>query len=173
MTNVTTERSGILRQDEIISTLDKSREVGPWLTCLIALAWAFGKRISELLKVQAEDIRTDDQFLYVNFYVSKKRKKTQQGIPREYLKRITLQHPSVPFILDYWQEVKTGPLFNVSQQLARYYLKKANKQAWWHLFRHSLATEMAEHGADVLELVNWFDWDKPTQPSTTFSEALN
>ena len=160
MPRIRTKRTDILRTKEIQETITKASEIGTWLQCLIAFAWAFGKRISEILKLQAEDLRVDDKFLYVRFFVSKKKTRKDQPIPRPYLKRIILTHASVPYILAYWKEVKTGPLFHVSRNLAWWYLKKVNPQAWWHLFRHSLATEMAEHGADILELVNWFDWDR-------------
>lgn len=176
MPKITTKRTDILRKKEILSTLEKSKEVGPWLQCLIALAWAFGKRINELLRLQAEDLRTDDKFLFVRFFVSKKklegseqyqdadgkfhRRLKLSPIPKPYLKRITLTHPSVPYILAYVKEIKEGPLFHVSRNLAWWYLKKVNPQAWWHLFRESLATEMAEHGASEEMLMHWFDWDR-------------
>jgi len=43
---------------------------------------------------------------------------------------------------------------------ARYWFRKANPNAWFHLFRESLATKMAEHGATEEELMHWFDWDR-------------
>ena len=39
-------------------------------------------------------------------------------------------------------------------------LKKLNKQAWLHLFRHSLATQMAEQEATEEQHMAWFDWDR-------------
>jgi integrase len=160
MPKIKTKRQDILRKKEILDTLTKAAEVGAWLQALIALAWAFGKRINEILRLQAEDFRTDDKFLYVRFFVSKKKTRQDQAVPKPYLKRITLSHPSIPYILAYLKETKEGPLFHVSRNLAWYYLKKVNKQAWWHLFRESLATEMAEHGASEEMLMHWFDWDR-------------
>ena len=49
----------------------------------------------------------------------------------------------------------------ISRQLALYYLKKISPTSWFHLFRESLATSMAEEGASEEELMHWFDWDTP------------
>ena len=160
MPKIRTKRSDILRKKEIQDTLTKAAKTGLWLQCLIALAWAFGKRINELLRLQAEDLRTDDKFLYARFFVSKKKTRKDQAVPKPYLKRITLSHPSVSYILAHLKEIREGPLFHVSRNLAWWYLKKANPKAWWHLFRESLATEMAEHGASEEMLMHWFDWDR-------------
>ena len=157
MPTIKTRRADILRKPEI-QTMLKSSE--PWLACLIALAWIFGKRINELLRLTKEDIRQDNQFLYVRFHVSKKKTRTDQPIPKPFLKRITLNHPGVEYIETYLQQIESGPLFHCSRQLAHYYLKKVNPKAWFHLFRESLATEMAEHGATEEKLMHWFDWDR-------------
>jgi hypothetical protein len=59
------------------------------------------------------------------------------------------------------ETVKEGDLFpGMYYQKAQYYLKKVNKNVWWHLFRESLATEMAERGATEEELMHWFDWSR-------------
>ena len=134
----------------------------PWLQCLIALSSIFGKRVSENLKLTKEDLRTDEHYLYVRFLVSKKKTRKDAPIPKPYLKRINIKHPLVHYILDY---VKTTGdqqrLFGgMTRQLALYYLKKVNSQAWFHLFRESLATEMAERGATEEQLMHWFDWDR-------------
>jgi len=39
-------------------------------------------------------------------------------------------------------------------------VKVLNPKAWTHLFRTSLATNMAEHEATEEELLNWFDWER-------------
>lgn len=161
MPKIKTKRSDILRKTEIQKMLKSS---DPWLACLIALAWMFGKRINELLRLTREDIRTDEQFLYVRFLVSKKRTRTDQPVPKPFLKRITLNHAGVPYVLAYWKDMSdmkmNGPIFPMSRQLAHYYLKKVNPDSWFHLFRESLATEMAEHGATEEKLMHWFDWDR-------------
>jgi len=160
MPKVKTKRNDILRQKEVLGMLEKSKEES-WLQCLIALAWVFGKRINELLKVKREDIWVDNRFLYCRFQVSKKRTRKDTPIPRPYLKRITLRHLGVEYILTYVSKVKGGVLFpSIDRHKAYYHLKKLNHESWWHLFRESLATEMAERGATEEMLMHWFDWDR-------------
>ena len=155
---IKTKRDDILRIVEIKKMLQQSPA---WLACLIALAWIFGKRLNELLKVQKEDIHVDQNYLYVRFLVSKKKTRESEPIPKAYLKRINLKHPGVSFIENYVAEIESGKLFpKMTRQLALYYLKKVNPQTWFHLFRESLATEMAERGATEEELMHWFDWDR-------------
>lgn len=159
MPKIKTKRKDILRSFEIDKTLKSSPG---WLACLIALAWIFGKRISELLQVSKEDVYVDEEFLYVRFLVSKKKTRADSGIPKPFLKRIILKHPGVPYILSHIEQVQAhGKLFpKMTRQLALYYLKKVNPNSWWHLFRESLATEMAEHGSTEEQLMHWFDWDR-------------
>lgn len=40
-------------------------------------------------------------------------------------------------------------------------IKSLDPKIWCHLFRHSLATMMAEYGATESELMAWFDWSTP------------
>jgi len=154
---IKTKRTDILRDFEIKKMLANS---DPWLQALICLAWLFGKRINELLKVSKEDMRTEDGYLYIRFYVSKKRTRKDEAVPKPYLKKMTLNNPYVKPILAYAATIKEGLLFRMTRQLALYYLKKANQKAWFHLFRESLATEMAERGATEEELLHWFDWER-------------
>jgi integrase len=156
MPQIKTKRKDILRRAEILKMLSDSPK---WLQCYIALLWAFGKRTHEVLKVKKEDVWVDKGYLYVRFYVGKKRK--HKGEP--YLKRITEAHPAVPYIIDYAKEVEEGSLFTMSRQLVHYYLKKVNSEVYAHLFRHSLATEMSEKSFTVQQLMAWFDWDDPEQ----------
>jgi integrase len=156
MPKITTIRTDILRQKEAEAMLKTNCET--WLKCLIALSLLFGKRISENLLLTRSDIWTDKKFLYVRFpKVLKKRDKT--GIPKPYIKKITLRHPATRYVIEYVNMNKSDKLFEVSRQLALYYLKKVNPDAWFHLFRHSLATQIAEHGGTESELMGWFDWD--------------
>ena len=147
-------RKDILRQREIKKMLEQA---DPRMKALIALLWGFGKRITEVLMLQREEVFIEKGYLNVRFHVLKKRKKNDT-----YLKTLTLRHPSVPFILEYLDLVKEGPLFpKLTRQLALYYLKKINKDSYLHLFRKSLATEMSEHSYTVQQLMAWFDWSEP------------
>jgi len=48
----------------------------------------------------------------------------------------------------------------MSREQAYKIFKAINPKCWLHLFRHSVATEMAERGATEEELMSWFDCTK-------------
>lgn len=161
MPKIKTKRDDILRQQETLKIIEKAQQVADWLPCCIALLWMFGKRISEVLQLKRENIYVDDRYLYVRFFVSKKKARKDPPVPKPYLKRISLKHIGVPYVLAHLEKVKEGPLFpNMYREKARYYFRKVTKKVWFHLFRESLATEMAEHGATEEDLMHWFDWDR-------------
>lgn len=141
--------------------LEKAKGVTVWLPCLIALLWIFGKRISENLALYREDLRLEKGYLYVKFTVLKKKSRKAEPVPKVYLKKINTKHKGVPYITEYINKIETGPLFpNLSRELARYYFRKVTTKAWFHLFRESLATQMAEHEATEEQLLHWFDWQR-------------
>jgi integrase len=160
MPKIKTRRADILRRQEIVKMLKDSGYIKAWLPCLIALLWLFGKRISENLALTKDSFSWDNEYLYVRFNVLKKRKRKDPSVPRPYVKRITRQHLGTEIIINYVNQCGQGKIFKVSRQLARYYFRKVTDQAWFHLFRESLATEMAEHGATEEDLMHWFDWDR-------------
>jgi len=133
------------------------------MQALTALLWAYGKRISENLAIKRGEIFVANGFLNVRFHVLKKRVKTTDT----YLKRVSVKHPSIKYILPY---LEGGDMLEVNpddkifprltRELAAYYLKKANPNAYTHLFRKSLATEFSEHGYSVQQLMAWFDWER-------------
>ena len=154
MPKIKVVRKDVLRQKEIEATL---KQADPQMKCLIGLLWGFGKRISENLLLEREEIYIEKEFLMVRFHVLKKRVKDQV-----YLKALNINHPCTKYILPYLETIKEGPLFpNLTRQLALYYLKKLNKDSYLHLFRRSLATEMSEHSYTVQQLMSWFDWTEP------------
>jgi integrase len=181
---VKTKRNDILRSFEINKMLEQAE---PWLQCAIALAKLFGKRINEILRIRREEIYTEEQHLYVRFFVGKKTDRKETPVPKPYLKRITLRNPYCKYILQYIEPIKEGYIFpsstkprlkrfydkkmkiwreyqkeggHISPEAAYYHLKKLAPNTWWHLFRESLATEMSERGASEEKLMNWFDWDR-------------
>jgi len=164
------KRSDILRKPEIDKLFEDATSVfnSSRLQCVIALAWIFGKRINEILRIKREDIWSDENFLYVRFHVSKKKTRKEEAVPKPYLKRIRLEHPYVHYITDHIARYEKGYIFPsygsqgyITRQRVTQQLKGIAPQTWWHLFRESLATYMAENGATEEELMHWFDWDRP------------
>jgi len=181
---VKTKRTDILRSFEIKQILEKAE---PWLQCVIALAWLFGKRINEIMRLKREDIYTDEKYLYVRFLVGKKHERKEQPVPKPYLKKVNLRNPYIKYISGYLEKSREGYVFPaptaprtkrfldkrmnvwreyyreggyITPEAAYYHLKKIAPKVWFHLFRESLATEMAERGATEEQLMHWFDWDR-------------
>jgi len=140
------------------------------IKCLIALLWIFGKRITENLKLKRKDIRIAHNYLYVHYIVLKKKSKKGEALPERRLKRITLDNPYVEHILQYIEGITDPEAYVFSSSRSAYghlsrnhayrILKGLDRKVWLHLFRHSVATEMAERGATEEELMAWFDWDR-------------
>jgi integrase len=182
MPKIKTKRTDILRNPEVENLLAKA---DPWLACLIALCWMFGKRINEYVRLKRDDVWIEGDYLFARFLVSKKHTPKEPPVPHPYLKKIRKDHPGVQYVYDYIGTIKQGYLFpaetksririikmkdktytyqieggHIHVDTALYYLKKLSKDVWFHLFRESLATRMAEKGATEEELMHWFDWDR-------------
>jgi len=140
------------------------------IKCLVALLWLFGKRITENLRLKRKDFRVAHKYLYVHYNVLKKKHRQTQAIPERKLKRITLANPYTRYILDYVESIHEPDAYifpsnrsttgYMSRNHAYRILKGLDRKCWLHLFRHSVATEMAERGATEEELMAWFDWDR-------------
>jgi len=113
-----TPRSDILRKPEIDSMLRMAEnfKYSPQLRCIIALAWLFGKRVSEIVRLSREDFWWDDNFLYVRFLVLKKKTLRESAIPKYYTKRIRLEHPYTSIVIKYVSEFKEGYVFPKATQ---------------------------------------------------------
>ncbi len=155
--------------------------------CILAMLWIFGKRITEVVRLKRRDIWSDGLFLYARFTVLKKKKKAV--IPITYVKRIRADHPYAHYVLDFvakigdkeayvfpgetrkrkirvkmpkkTYEYATSDAGHISSNKVWKIVKFLDSLAWCHLFRHSVATIMAEEGATESELMSWFDWTDP------------
>ena len=164
---IKTKRDDILRTSEISDMLEASR-FEPWLQCLICILAIFGKRISEVIRLKRSDVWFDDEYLYARFSVLKKASRKATAVPKTYLKRKTRKHPFTKPIIQYLIQIEKGYIFPSNRSAYGYIsrvhawnkIKAVNPKAWCHLFRESLATSMAEHGATEEELLHWFDWDR-------------
>jgi len=138
--------------------------------CLAATLWLYGKRISEVVCLKTKDIFTTKRFLGIRFEVLKKESRSDEGIRKPFTKRITLDNPYTKYIIDYWENIKDLEEFMFPRKQTKtghiyreYFwrvLKKVSPDLSSHLFRHSLATTMAEEDATAYEMVTWFDWDR-------------
>lgn len=161
-------REDILRPDEVKVYLamakrarDPVRDRG-----LISMLYAYGKRVSEYVVLDRSDVRVLDDKIVTKFHVLKSRPKS--GILKIVYKELSRGHWLAKYITEYLEYVDGGFLFpghgktgHLTRQGVLWLLQnRYNEDIWPHLFRHSLAGLMAEHGATVPELMAWFDWEK-------------
>jgi hypothetical protein len=94
MPKITTERKErIIYTPEWMETLEKARaEVGTWLSCWLGFYWAFGKRRDEISKLVRKDIWIQEGYLYVRFFVGKKKLRSSSVDKLPFTKRKTLEH---------------------------------------------------------------------------------
>jgi len=180
-------RDDIVRTTELDSFLNNLTMVD-WLgldgigwKALGALHWVFGKRVSEIVCLKGDEIYIDDGDLCVRFFVLKKRQKNTSPIATRNIKRISVQHKYVDPIVRHWSRYqgKHGFIFpsnntktgHIHRQRVWDVFKKVNPKISSHIFRHSLATLMAENGASILELKDWFDWEKIEQATNYVQRA--
>jgi integrase len=160
------------------------------LQALIALLWLFGKRITETLRLQKKDVWVEEGFLCARFRVLKKKSRKDYPLPKIVLKKVTVDNPYTHYVTDYLATLKEDDIWlfpgrkhkrmftihnkeydkdytyfdddegRMVKETAWRIMKGLSKEVWNHLFRTSLATEMAEHEATEEDLMNWFDWDK-------------
>ena len=156
-------RSDIVRTPEGKLLMKRARD--PRVRYLLAMLIGFGKRVTEVLTVDRSDFHvSEDGFIVVKFKILKSRPKS--GIMKIRTKRLSIRHWCARPIVEYVQYVEGGYLLpsygqhgHITRQTAGFWLKKLDPDIWPHLFRHSLATMMAENGATAFELKAYFDWD--------------
>lgn len=169
------ERQDIIRLTELGNILDSAEDIdrygipGLGWQAFISIMWLFGKRVSEIISLRNQDIRIDGEYLAILFTVLKKRSSKDPGMRMPFLKRITLENPYTEYIVDWWDMVRESKftfsrrqtkMGHIYRQYVHLVLKEISPYISSHLFRHSLATQMAEDGATAYEMVNWFDWDR-------------
>jgi site-specific recombinase XerD len=85
---------------------------------------------------------------------------------------VILENPYIKYILPYWEKLKDRGeiyLFPRPQTRTGHIYEKyvwdviqmldLEQPVWSHLFRGTLATEMAEDEATAFQLKSWFDWE--------------
>jgi len=163
MPKIKSLRSDIIRPNELKLYM-KMASHKPKHQYLMAWLYAFGKRVSETVILHRDDVAFDDHYIYARFTILKT--KPRSGLKTVKTKRLTRKHWLSPFIVKNIEDILEGYIFpswgktgHLTREGALYILKRYSDDIWPHLFRHSLAVQMAEHGANILGLMAWFDWE--------------
>jgi len=176
----TNEAKQILSKLGIVNAPNMS---GNALQCYYAIAWLYGNRATEIARLHTSDIEVRGNSLAITFQILKKNKnKKNTGrkstlelenlVRPTHTKLITLENRHMHYILDYYDSVrKPGFLFPANTRTGYIYTKYAweglrklktvgvEQPLWTHLFRHSLATELAKDSdIGVWDMKAWFDW---------------
>lgn len=134
-------------EDMILNAEDKRTKA------LIATLWHTGHRVSEVINIRKNDVWFDDTWIWFRLSVGKRRREFTHTI------KMPIKAMFVKYILQYLPEVEDGEkLFDISRQYVGILLRRLNKDVNPHMFRHSLATRLAEKGASKWELDAWFGW---------------
>lgn len=134
---------------------------------LVVMLYIFGFRISEIIQMQKDidlQIYLDEEDVRVLKVKHKALKKRAKGGIIEsrdlYLEMDNLIYKDI--IQSYYNTLEPGSrMFPITRVRAWQILKQINKDCWCHLFRHTRATNLADEGLSVQELMQWFDWNSP------------
>ncbi len=153
---------------------------------LMAMLYGYGKRITEVVTLRRAELQYTDKGIMARFHILKHRPKS--GIIPFKWKRLAWDHWLTPYIKHYVEGLDhiylgRGYLFpgrgasgHLTRQGALWILKQYSEDIWPHLFRHSLAVQMAEAGAGIPDLVAYFDWKDDSTPLLyirTYGEAMD
>ena len=168
MGKVKSSRSDIIRPDELKVYLAMAKRT-PHHVGLMAMLYAYGKRITEVVRLKRSELQFTDKGIMTRFQILKLRPKS--GVLPFKWKRLAPDHWLTPYITRYIESrdlfypVDQGYLFpgrgitgHLTRQGALWILNRYSGDIWPHLFRHSLAVQMAEAGATLPDLVAYFDW---------------
>lgn len=134
---------------------------------LIAVLYISGARISEVLNMLREDVKWDDNYLYLRIRPLKRRDVGPLLKPN--ILPIGITAPFAQYIIDWVKTRKEGEhLFpgykqKMSRVRAWQIIKMLNPNTFPHFFRHTRASKLAEAGADGFEIRDWLG--RKTVPS--------
>ena len=131
---------------------------------ILAMLISYGKRVSEIVALEREDIMITDLYIITSFLILKSKPKS--GILKIRHKMLSRNHWTAKYIIEYVKTIPSGFMLpsygktgHITSRTIRNWLKNLDIDLWPHLFRHSLATMIAENGGSAFELKAFFDWD--------------
>ena len=170
----------VIRVGEMNEILSACKETSfrahdmPWLAwqCLFSIFFMFGKRVSEVIELRTSNIFFDEEYVNITFSLRKKRK---GAAPEDVVvtRRVSREHVYAPTV-EKWHAIqlvngrefmfpapgtKTGHIY--AQYLHTYIHNKLflRGKIWTHLFRSSLATDIANAGISAWSLKAFMDWE--------------
>ena len=135
---------------------------------ILALLALFGKRVGEVARLKMNDVEFTDEHLMVRFSVEKKRtpyivkkpKSLNNPLVEHVRKFLMIRNECYPESEWLFPSTKLKKK-HITPHRIWSIIHTINPNLWPHWFRHSLADLMVQSGEDVIELMDWFDWDDP------------
>lgn len=155
MRNIQSIRNDSMSKNEIENMFKKTDS--EQLKGIMAVMLMTGSRISEVLMLKGKDITTDDEHIFINCYILKKRK----GVER-IIKKIKKTHTYYPYFRNWINSNRfreESLIFSWGRKYVWKVIKKINPESTPHLFRHTVATMLGEH-MDVFTLQRWMGWSR-------------
>lgn len=159
MPKIKTIRESIIDGEEVKQTIINCNT--DEMKAFVSFLALTGGRISEIKEIKAGDIEVIDDNCWTLSILTKKQRPKQWQIPP----RRTLKFPRDVMFEKIIKPYINNSKLSSSQKLFKkstvfYYkkLKEANPEVYPHLFRHSLATRLADSGVDSYDLKEWFGW---------------
>ncbi|HKL23386.1 MAG TPA: tyrosine-type recombinase/integrase [Candidatus Nanoarchaeia archaeon] len=150
---IPTQRNDAMTRSEINKMFMKSQSA--MIKGIMAVMLMTGSRISEVLMLRGKDITTDEEYIYFNCYILKKR----NGIER-IIKKIPKTHDYLKYFKEYVNSkaIKEENLvFPTSREYVWKKVKQLNPESSPHMFRHTIATYLGEK-LDIFTLQKWMGW---------------
>ena len=174
----------VLEKDEVEDMIVKAYEIFAEqegkdleIASLVAFLWLAGCRISEALAVKREDVKMDEDYVYVTITPLKQWTKTKEGTKKRLIP-VSLVFPRKKTIFTRLMIEQTlatvvgHNLWDMARETAWRHIVALNSKVYPHIFRHSRATHLADRGLGDAQMKRWFGWSpKSNMPSVYISHS--
>jgi len=138
-------------------------EAKPWVKALMIFLYFYGLRISEALRIERQDLYTQEGYLWL-IAPETALLKNQDPYPRRL--PIKLDSPGMEYLLEYLENLDPDErLFPYSRVWAWASINKIDTELSPHVFRHNRATEFFLQDASEVEVQAWLGHSDTRQSS--------
>jgi len=140
---------------------------------IIVFYYVFGTRVSEAFTIEKSDMWIHGEWLNINI---KHQKQKKSILPKIATLKARTDMNFIHYLIAHWSSVKGGKLFkygryDVSTARVKVWkmVKKTNKDAWVHLFRHTRNDAFRRKGYTARQRMEWFGWSNVKAAEKTYA----